>query len=98
MKGMLKKLVIYSALGLMQVGLFATVVSAAPRVEEPPVVEECCGDPVCMKECANGVTPECREKNQHKKTISQAVPEEENGDNIINSLFQGEFSQSTCNQ
>ena len=77
MKGMLKKLVIYSALGLMQVGLFATVVSAAPRVEEPPAVEECCGDPACMKKCANGVTPECREKHHHKKPITKAVPQKD---------------------
>ncbi|WP_094602624.1 hypothetical protein SPSIL_055800 [Sporomusa silvacetica DSM 10669] len=98
MKGILKKLMVYSMLGLMQVGLFAAVASASPRVEETPVVEECCGDPVCMKECVNGVTPECKEKHHHKKTISQAVPQEENDDNIINEFFQGEYNQSTCNK
>ena len=96
MKGMLKKLMIYSMLGLMQVGLFATVASAAPRVEEPPAVEECCGDPACMKKCANGVTPECREKHHHKKPITKEVPQKDtqkdtqkdNGENTINRFLQ----------
>ena len=92
MKGTLKKFMVYSMLGLMQVGLFAAVASASPRVEEPPVVEECCGDSVCMDECVNGVTPECKKKHH------QAVPQEENDDNIINEFFQGEYNQSTCNK
>ncbi|TWH52128.1 hypothetical protein [Sporomusa sp. KB1] len=92
MKGTLKKLMVYSMLGLMQVGLFAAVASASPRVEEPPVVEECCGDSVCMQECAKGVTPECKEKHH------QAVYQEENDDNSINRFFQGEYNQSTCNK
>lgn len=95
MKGTLKKLIVFSMLGLMQVGLFATA-SAAPRVEEPPAVEECCGDPSCLQECANGVTLECKTKHQHKKPIPKEVPQEDNR-NIFDKFMQGEYTQSTCN-
>lgn len=96
MKGTLKKLVVYSILGLMQVGLFATA-SAAPRVEEPPKVEECCGDPACLQECTKGVTHECKTKHQHKKPIPKEVPQEENTPNILNEFLPGDYTQSTCN-
>ncbi len=96
MKGTLKKLVVYSILGLMQVGLFATA-SAAPRVEEPPKVEECCGDPACLQECAKGVTFECKTKHQHKKPMPQEESQQKNDKNILNDFLPDDFTQSTCN-
>jgi len=40
MQSMAKKVMIYSMVGLMQVGLFATVVEASPRGEGPPQYEQ----------------------------------------------------------
>ena len=96
MKGTLKKLVVYSMLGLMQVGLFATA-SASPRVEEPSVVEECCGDSVCLQNCTNGVTYECKTKYQ-SKTMPTDVFQEGIFKNILNKFLQGGYTQSTCNK
>lgn len=97
MKGMLKKFMIYAALGLMQAGLFATVASAAPQVEESPAIEECYGDPACMNECANGVTTECK-KLHHKNPTLQVIPQIETDDNILDGFFQGDQIQTTCNK
>ncbi len=90
MKSILKRITVFSLLGLMQLGLFATA-AAAPRVEEPPFFENCCGDPVCLEECAQGVTPECRENHR------QQPREQENNDKQhLNREFQQGQSQSTC--
>ncbi|MDF2479603.1 MAG: hypothetical protein K0S24_5086 [Sphingobacterium sp.] len=91
MKGMLKRIMVFSMLGLMQVGLFATA-SAAPRVEEPPFFEDCCGDPVCLEECTQGVTPECR-KNHHQ----QPMQKENNDKQNLNRELPQDQSQNTCN-
>lgn len=45
MKSIAKKVMIYSMLGLMQVGLFATVASASPKIEEPPRIEKRSAEP-----------------------------------------------------
>lgn len=40
MKIVAKKVIIYSMLGLMQVGMFSSVAAASPRHEEPPRFEQ----------------------------------------------------------
>lgn len=90
MKGTLKRIMVYSILGLMQLGIFATA-AAAPRVEEPPYSENCCGDPICLEQCAQGVTPECKQ-NHHKQPVPQ-----ENNDKQKAGLPQKQ-SQNTCNK
>ena len=95
MKGMLKKFMVYTMVGLMQAGLFATVVSANPKVEEPPMSDECCGDPICMADCIKGVTPECKQ-NHHKKTLPKENNDRQNNNRQNdNRIFQDQ-SNSTC--
>jgi len=40
MKIVAKKVIIYSMLGLMQLGMFSSVAAASPRQEEPPRFEQ----------------------------------------------------------
>lgn len=40
MKIVAKKVIIYSMLGLMQIGMFSSVAAASPRQEEPPRFEQ----------------------------------------------------------
>nr|WP_092067600.1 hypothetical protein [Dendrosporobacter quercicolus]NSL46674.1 hypothetical protein [Dendrosporobacter quercicolus DSM 1736]SDL59846.1 hypothetical protein SAMN04488502_101311 [Dendrosporobacter quercicolus] len=40
MRSIAKKIMICSLLGLMQVGLIATVAAASPKVDEPPRIEQ----------------------------------------------------------
>ncbi|QDR82628.1 hypothetical protein [Sporomusa termitida] len=92
MKGMLKRIMVYSMVGLMQVGLFATA-SAAPRVEEAPFFQDCCGDSFCLEECAQGVTSDCRKNHQQ-----QPMPQDNNARQNLNTAYPQDQSQNTCNK
>ena len=90
MKGVKKKIAVYSLLGLMQVGLLIGVASASPKYADEPseplsyfeYLVQCCEDTFCQKQCSDTQT-DCK----------QISPE---NDKDANSL--GQPLQKKCNK